>query len=421
MSQSKLSGFVCFSLLAWALAGCGSAKREIVRPQTRVLPVHEITEYSQATAPEIYLRTVEDVLPGGMAAAMVPVLVDWDQSKPFAPDGGYVIRNLNAGGNPLGGTTVLRSARIPSARIERAEFVLVPLDALGVVAHGMLRFVFEDDSPGHLLSPEGDEMGSGAQLGDLVLSWEAWRAPGVDFDFIKGLDPETFGLSLRAYSGPQRFLEDALGERGWECYELRLPGGQRGLQELLYDTLVLGDGTGRHVLAEIFSRDVEEWLSQAPERGEDPELPRRRWEELMAVVEDFEQPEDTRLELAEDERNYQTLLRSCATMALYCVNVATERLLQEGLGGGDGIRPTEPAVMGPVADWMKDMAHMTAMEMFLVAPEAVSYLSKHSTVVPSNIPDALKEVGLLAASGGAVSYALDGDTPYGDLGGILIR
>jgi hypothetical protein len=411
-------------LLVACLVGCSATSRNVPPPQTRVLPVREITEYSQATSPEIYLRTTQDVLPGGLAAAMAPILVDWEQSDPRAEGGSYVIRNLNEGGNPLGGTTVLRSARIPADRIERAEFILVPLDPMGVggaVAHGMLRFVFSKNRPGRLLGPMGDELGAGSELEDLILSWEAWRPPGVDFDFIKGMDAKNFGLSLRAYSGRQRFLEDALGKRDWYAYELSLPGAGRGVSELLYDTLALGDGTGRHVLAEIFSQEADEWLSHAPGGGDDPALLRARWEELMTAIRDFDEPEDGRLRLEKEDRNYQTIRRSCSTLALYCINVATERLLQQGLGSGQGMKPTSPAIMEPVAPRMTEMAHMTTWEIFLVAPKAVDYLIDNVTVIPTKVPRALEQAGLLAGDAKAVHYSLAGTAPYGDLRSILIR
>ena len=59
---------------------------------------------------------------------------------------------------------------------------------------------------------------------------------------LKGLDAASYKLSLRAYAGPRRFLEDTLRGRDWFSYRVRMPGGEKGYSELLKVVLALGDG-----------------------------------------------------------------------------------------------------------------------------------------------------------------------------------
>ena len=143
-------------------------------------------------------------------AAMIPVLVDWRASDPHGEDPYAVLRNVNYGGNPLEKTTILHSVRVPLSGVEFAEFTLVPLSLGGLRApahHGQLRFVFRPGKQPELLRLAVSHTGTDASIPDLVLSWESWHAADERFNLIKGLDTATYGLSLRAYASPQRFLE----------------------------------------------------------------------------------------------------------------------------------------------------------------------------------------------------------------------
>ena len=196
---------------------------------TGVVDVNDVVAYSEMTATTFRLRNAQDVLPGGYSAAMAPVLVDWDRSDLVA--GEIVVRNINDGGNPVSGVTILRSALIRLDKIKRAEFIMVPLGGPDAISHGQLRFVFEPGGAEFIVRTE-DTVGEPDVL-DLVLSWEAWRPPGVDFSVMKGMDHRSYELTARVYSGPQCVLEDALNEREWNVFTLRLPGEREGLIELL--------------------------------------------------------------------------------------------------------------------------------------------------------------------------------------------
>ena len=50
---------------------------------------------------------------------------------------------------------------------------------------------------------------------------------------------------MRAFAGPQRFLEDTLRGHEWFSFRLQLPGGQDGLTDLPKVRVALGDGGAR--------------------------------------------------------------------------------------------------------------------------------------------------------------------------------
>ena len=66
------------------------------------------------------------------------------------------------------------------------------------------------------------------------------------------------------FSGPTRFLDDALGQRPWFAYRLRMPNGHAGLVELLKVNLALCDGVARHTVSQILEQTEEEWVSLRP-------------------------------------------------------------------------------------------------------------------------------------------------------------
>jgi len=281
------------------------------------------------------LRSAVDVISGNYAAAMAPVMVDWDASKAESANGYFIIHNLNNGGNPVDGTTVFGSARLPFAGLESVEFTLLPLDKIkkeGLIQHGQLRFVFSEEHPIELLNFGGGAMGGDNRLFDIVISWEAWRPPNVGYDVMTGMDPASYLLTPRVFSGPTRFLDDALGHRDWYSYPLRMPNGQAGLVELLKTSLTLCDGVARHTIVDLLNQGEAEWLRQAPATADTSDL---SWDELRAVIAHAPTPADSLLELPPSEMAYQTVLRSCSSLALYSINVAVARLMAEGHTDGE--------------------------------------------------------------------------------------
>ncbi len=373
------------------------------------------------------LRTAVDILPGGYAAAMAPVMIDWEASRPEDDDPFVIIHNLNHGGNPVDGTTVFCSARIPLSGVEAAEFTLLPLDNIGkegLIQHGQLRFVFAADQPVELLNYGDAEMGSDSYVRDLVFSWEAWRPPDEGYDVMTGMDPAAYLLTPRAFSGPTRFLDDALGHRDWFSYRLRLPNGQAGLVELLKTNLALCDGVARHAVSKIMQQGEDEWASQAPQTDSEADGSLAEWEELREVVAPKNVISDTRINLPDRDLAYQTLLRSCATMALYTINVAVDRLVAAGHTDGLDLDHRMLPDLGSQEKWMTELADTDLKGIFLRAPAAVRYLRENPQAFPKKIPRQLERAGLLQLEQGKVKkhhYSIDGTTPYGTLQENLIK
>jgi len=414
-------GIVVLAVLLGTRLGNGPAPGR--EPRTmRELTAEQLLGRVERREEPLRLRAAADVLPGGYAAAMIPVVVDWndDGGRP-----GYVTcYNVNHGGNPIEGTTVLRTARVPLEGVAAVEFTLLPLDHIGregLVQHGQLRIVFDADHPVVFTGLGGPEMGSDPAVHDLVISWEAWRPPDVGYDVLTGMDPSAYLLTPRVFSGPQRFLEDGLGERPWISYELDLPGGREGRDELVKVALALCDGVARRAIGIILRQGIEEWARQAP--GGTPDGT-SGWEELRGFLPAQLADDDPLLALSGGDATYQSLLRSCATMAHYTVDVTAARLIALGHTGGMDLDHWSTPHLGEQEPWMTELATTGVRGVFLRSPAAVRYLRRHPGAFPKNIPGELERAGLLLRRDGAVvkhRYALKDRTPYGTLADNLIR
>ena len=411
---------------AWLLAdkfgggGDSNTQEPAASPEPQILDANEVVEYSGMSALTYRVRTTRDVLPGGLSAAMTPATVVWDQSD-FSPGGTITVRNINHGGNPVSGVTVLRTGIIRPESVSRVEFVMVPLGGPKAISHGQLRFVFEDGGA-EFLGGDDSVTGEPDPLTDLVLSWEAWRAPGVDFSALKGMDHETYQLTMRAYSGVQRFLEDALMGREWNVYTLQLPGGREGLAELLKVSLAMGDGAARYVISSRLEKAEEEWAKEGPDDDREGGDAHALWRKLGAGVGEGRTGGDDRIDMA-GRTGYQSALRSCATMALYEVDVTTARLIEKGYPA-DGKRPTQNPEIKDEPEWMADMASANIAGIFLRGPKVISFAIDNPTAIPGKIPGALDKAGLLLREDGEVlknHFTIGGDTPWGPADQLLIR
>ena len=384
------------------------------------IDVEDVIAYVEDRTAVYRVRTTRDVLPGGFSAAMVPVLVDWAHSD-LSDNGQILIRNINHGGNPVSGVTVLRSALIRQHKVKSAEFIMVPLGGPEAISHGQIRFVFEKGGA-EFIGAE-TTVGEPLVLEDLVLSWEAWRPPGVDFDIMKGMDPQNFELTMRAYSGPQRFLEDALGPRDWNTYYLQLPGGSRGVSELLTVALALGDGAARHSIGRMLQQAENEWASHGPGALNGGADAVRQWRELKERA-DGGKPaiDDSRLQMS-GRTGYQSLLRSCATMALYSVDVAVARLIEAGVPH-DGMRTTQTPNIENEPEWLAELAGANIAGIFARAPKTLRFVRANPTAIPGKIPGALDEAGLLVRDNGKAvkhHFSMTSETPWGHRDQLLIR
>ena len=110
-------------------------------------------------------------------------------------------------------------------------------------------------------------------------------------------------------------------------------------------------------------------------------------------------------------------------MALYEVDVTTARLIEQGYEHG-GMRPTQTPELPETPQWMTDLADASIAGLFLRAPKAIAFAVGNPTAVPGNIPGSLDDAGLLVrADGKAIKrhFTIDGETPWGPAGQLLIR
>lgn len=391
-----------------------------VAPAPRTLDAADVIEYSEMSAMTYRVRTTRDVLPGGLSAAMVPALVVWDLSD-FSPGGAITIRNVNHGGNPVSGVTVLRTALIRPEKVVSAEFIMVPLGGPEAISHGQLRFVFEEGGAEFF---GGDEatVGEGDPLTDLILSWEAWRPPGVDYSVLKGMDHSVYQLTMRAYTGSQRFLEDALQGRDWNVYTLQLPGDRAGLTELLKVALAMGDGAARYVLTQYLERAESEWAAEGPGSEQQGGDALALWREIGDRIGSGRTGGDARVDMS-GRTGYQSMLRSCATMALYAVDVTTARLIEQGYPHGS-MRPTQKPEIEDEPEWMAELARTNIAGVFLRGPKTLSFVREHPAAIPGKIPGELDAAGLVIRKDGKPwkqHFEISGNTPWGPADQLLIR
>ena len=396
-------------------------RRESAPPppiEHQTVDVTDVAEYVEMAATTYRVRTLRDVLPGGLSAAMAPVFVVWSRSS-FAPGGTIMLRNLNHGGNPLSGVTVLRTAVLRPEKLVRAEYVKVPLARHRSLSHGQLRFIFEPDGA-EFVDEDASAVGEPDSLNDIVLSWEAWRPPGTPYSMIKGMDPTVYQLTMRAYSGVQRFVEDALQRRDWEVYTLALPGGREGAIELLKVALAMGDGAGRYAMSEMLEKTEGAWVTGGP--GESDGDAAASWRLIEEKLQDTHSLGDARINLA-GRTAYQTMLRSCAIMALYQVDVATARLIEQG-HAHDGMRLVKIAGINDIPEWMTELANASVAGLFLRGPKMIAFVHKYPSAIPGEIPKQLDRAGLLLREGRKPvkrDFKINGETPWGPASRLLTR
>lgn len=374
--------------------------------------------------PLLRLRAGSDRLPSGLAAAMVPAVVDWQRSPlNDEADDHFLVRNVNVGGNPVDGRQVLATVKVPRRGVTGAEWVLVHARLLGKegpAGHGQLRLKFDSDSRPRVLNREGGPMWPDPCLDDLVFSFEAWRSPGSSFQPLAGLDPSTYALTLRCYAGGQRFLEDGVNNRGWIVYPLDFAERKGALDELLYTALVTGDSLARHTICHLLNQpDVHLKLEQSDYPGIDDS----QIDKLRPLLDRDHIPEDPIAGLTGGEISYHLLQRSCITMGLTIVDNCLHRVHHQHpeYGEYESLRVAPKRIPG----WLSELAHADRRGTLLRLPGAMHWLAVNQTVLPDKSYQVLERAGLLQRRPDGQlerrSYALGGDTPYGRLSDNLMQ
>lgn len=386
-----------------------------------VVTADDILEWQRTYSPVRRVSTQQDAFPNGLSVAMAPLFVGWPSSSAsFGPEDYYLVRNVNVLNNPVEGITLLGTVKVWAESVESVEFVMVISKVAGRESpggHAMLRFIFREDRRPIVLGADGQPFTNDSTLDDLVLSWEAWRPPRASFDPVAGLDPSTYALTPRCFVGSVRCLADAVLDRPWHCYPLKLPDVENANNELLYVSLALADAVARQTTLSI----VEEYIAKGRNMLEDyADAKLEDWATLAEESRKAEVPEDPIEDILTGKIRYQLLERSCITMALQSVDLANQRIHERaGLGEPRRIRispKTMPAFLSALAAGKRTKA-------LLGMPAALHWLMSNHTVIPSNAPSLLDEVGLLRRENGQIvkrHYDNRRETPYGSVAEHLI-
>ena len=391
------------------------ARKNAKKSRSEDPPAH-LFQFKRAETPLVRVNTAEDALPGGLSMAMAPWLVDWDASSiGFGKDDFYLVHNVNVSSNPIEGTTVLATLRVPAAGIESAEFVMV-VSKLGrfktKMGHAMLRFIFKPDARPVILDRHGEAITQHAMVKDLVLSWEAWRPPMAHFDPVAGLDPKTYTLTARCFSGSVRCLTDSILDRPWVIYPLQVPDVPNALDEMFYIALLLGDALGRQTIEQLLdvrvngSRTAEKLTEVEVEEMEDAE-------QKAEEAEEEELPDNPIQEILSGNVSYHLVLRSCVTMALATLDWANVRIHRRGdLPDPPRIRSAPKSL--PAA--LDELAHGNMKSALIRMPGALYWLTKNGSAVPGDAHKVLEEAGLLKKEEGKLvrkDYENRHESPYG--------
>ena len=391
----------------------------------RVPSAEDILSWIQQETPLLRAQVRHDALPGGLSLAMMPALVSWSRSRPgHQPDDFFLVHNVNVGGNPIAGTVDLATVRIPSRGVTGIEFVMVIERVLGVDTpggHGMIRFLFEGDARPVVLANDGQPLTNLPEMMDLVCSWEAWRPPSRQFDGQKGLDPNTYALTMRCIHGPDRFLSDGLQRRPWVCYPMKLPAVEFVGDHILQTCLLLGDALARRTFASILAPRA----GRAGGASVGPEEPptdygARERRAILRRLRDEQAPEDPIPSRLEGKISYHLLLRSCITMGLTAIDMGLDRAYREaGELRGKRLEVTP----GPLPDWIDRLPHAGMTGIFELLPHALAWVAEHHRVIPAAAYKILRDARLLHRRHGRTVfhyYDLRRRTPYGKLRSNLI-
>ncbi len=427
MMTAKTTRGVAAATLTLLLLSCGEAPpvdapaplvprlQEVPASEAQLLTsTIDLLSYSEQATPVIHVDTGRARLPNQLAASMMPILVDWQRD----PDSNRMMRvkNVNVAGNPVVGHNVLATVDVPLDGLRGAEWCLTPprsdSNRDGEGGHGQLRFLFDPDNRPVVLDEQGGPMPGIAAVDDLIVSWEAWRPPLVRWTAMDGLDPESYALTLRVYTGAKRFLDDAVRNNPWNCYPLQLPGDRVGAAELLYTGLLMGDALARRTIREMVEAgDVE--VTDAMLASMAPAAIER----ARQVFAESSLPEDPLVALIGGaDLSYQLIRRSCVTHSLYTVQIGLARIYEK-LDLGEA--PELQVLPEDLPAWVDELAHAERNDLLALLPGALLYVARNSTVLPSNAHQVLAAEGLIATdeAGQLIRYYYHRgqNTPWGPI------
>jgi len=384
------------------------------KKEFRYADTSSLLEWAREKNPVVIVENPVDAFPNGLAMTMVPFIVDWNRSNLDNKYGHYLIHNVSIGGNPVRGFNILATVKVPKGGIKSVEFVLARARVDGkdtVMGHGQLRFVFKHDKRPVVLTPE-DGVINEYHLDDLILSWEAWRPPGTAYDSLKGLDPKAYGLTVRCFSGAQRFLLDSIRKSAWECFPLKLPEVDGAKDDLFGLCLMLGDGLARRVIDDM----VKDGTLRVPSTKDLADWDEKDVKKLDDLFSRDQVPSDTVSALmGQSDLSYHLLLSSCITQALTAVDLAMELIHEK-----HKLRPRKRLKVAPeeLPSWIDELSKGDKNTILSRIPDALYWVIKNQNVLPANAYKILQDGGLLYEENGQplkYYYSVEGETPYGNL------
>ncbi|MEM9302757.1 MAG: hypothetical protein AAGE01_11630 [Pseudomonadota bacterium] len=384
--------------------------------QRRTISAEGLLRWGLDPTPVAVIHTPTDMLPNGLAASMIPVIVDWRNSSLTGDAPALRVRNVNIGGNPVTGDNVLATVQVPLRGIADVQWCLT-LDRTGgrdrVMGHSQLRFVFDHEHRPFIPGIQDIAMGIDPHLDDLIVSWEAWRPPQTSWDAVAGLDPETYSLTVRAYAGAQRFLNDALRGNPWVCYPLDLPRPEDAYGTLLGISLAFGDSFMRRVIHEMVENGELVFTD-----GTDPlQLADAEIAQLQGVFSQTAIPDDPMKELlGQEDLSYQLMTRSCVTLSMMAIQWTLDRV-------HDRFELGPPVSIQIIPDGLPASLRSLSAEdrsgMLMKLPGTLWFVMQNQSVIPGNAWRILEDAGVLRQdeAGKTVSYyyRIDQVTPYGRL------
>ncbi len=384
-----------------------------IEPGLRLSTDAQLLDWGRATTPVTVVDMARDALQNQLAIGMAPLLVNWQRSTLEGQDPAVLVRNVLVASNPITGKHVLGTARVPIDGLRSVEWCLSPSRINGRdtdMAHAQLRFLFAPENLPVALDAEGSPLAGVGEFDDLILSWEAWRPPQTPWNPQAGLDPQSYALSVRAYTGEQRFLADALRGNPWVCYPLALPEVPGAQRDVLMTSLLMGDAMARRIVEAM----AEDGLVDVTRLDA---LDDQSVAQVEAVFSSAALPEDPLSALmGEADLSYHLLLRSCVTQSLVAVQLALMRTYQEH---GLGEPPQLAVVPGELPPWVGDLAQADLNKALTYVPGAMLFVARNQRVLPSRAYEILEDAGLLRYDGRGqiVSYYYhhQATTPYGSL------
>ena len=393
------------------------ARLSAARSETpRVVTAKDLLEWGRSATPVAVIKTATDELPNGLALTMFPYIVDWDGSDLTSNDPIVLVRNVSVGGNPIQGENILATVSVPLNGLEELQWCLTQTRNAGnkdtFMGHSQLRFLFHPDQHPVVLNEDGETQRFIPDLDDIVLSWEAWRPPLAQYDPLGGLDPETYALTARAYSGVQRFLIDALSNNPWVCYPVVLPETEEAVRDVFLTGLLMGDALARRMVAAM----VDDGDLVVPDIDELTDFSEDDLDQVRAIFSNSRLPDDPLADLmGEADLSYHLLLRSCITQSLAAIQLG---LIRTHDRHDLGPPPRMNIVPGNLPGWIDDLATASRSTLITRLPGALLYVARNQQILPSAAFRVLDEAGLLFQEDGApVSYYyhVESTTPYGEL------